>query len=118
MQIYKSKIENIIVVPLLVPDDVDRNWQKITEEEIRKSSAEFIENIKDKKVNIGHRDWTDIDWAKFVGSYIAPIDMKFEKWEIKAWTWIVDIRLPAEIYKNIKKWDFSGVSIEWFWQVN
>ena len=118
MKIFKSSQANVVITPVLVPDVKDRNWDVITSDEIQKTAYEFITNLEDKSVNVNHEDWTDIEKAKFVESYIAPIDMNLWGWEIIVkWTWVVWIYLPDEVYKQAMDWEFGSVSMEWTWYV-
>ena len=61
---------NTILFVALEPDEIDRNGDKITVEEIHKAAYEFMYNLSVKKVNVNHLDNTDIDEARFVESYI------------------------------------------------
>ena len=115
-KIYKSAVKNVVIVPVLAPDEVDRNWDIIDETEITKTAYEFIKNLNSKTVNLDHEDWTDLNWAEYVESYIAPIDLNFWDWDlILKWTWLVWIYLPDEIYKQAIDWAFSWISMEWYW---
>ena len=113
-EIYKSAQANTVIVPVLVPDVEDRNWDIITQAEIQKTAYEFITNLEKKSVDIDHINGTDIEWAEFVESYIAPVDM--ELWEnniIKKGSWVVWIKLPEAIYKQALDWEFWAVSMDW-----
>jgi len=110
---FKSAITNTIIVPVLTPDLVDKNWDLITADEIQKTAYEFILNLEKKSVNIDHEDGTDIEDAKFVESFIAPVDLNFWDWNIIVkGSWLVWIQLPEAIYKEALKWNFTAVSME------
>ncbi len=116
---FKSATANVVITPVLVPDVEDRNWDVISSFEIQKTAYEFIENLSKKSVNIDHEDWTDIDWVKYVESYIVPVDMNFWEWEIiTKGTWVVWIKLTEELYKQALEWEFTSVSMEWWWNSN
>jgi hypothetical protein len=56
MKIIKNNDNfNTILFAALVPNEVDRNGDIITEKEITKTAHEFMENILNKKVNVNHQ---------------------------------------------------------------
>ena len=107
---------NVVLFTILVPDKVDFNWDKISEKEITKTAYEFIQNIWEKKVNKNHEDWTDLETIKFVESYIAPVDIPVWDNVITKWSWVLGIQFDKITYEDILNWDYSGVSMEWFWK--
>lgn len=84
MQFDISKITNqdsihkIITFPVLVPDEEDLNGDIITQDEIVKTAISFALAIGDKKINFDHEDGTDTIEARFVETYILPMDMIME----------------------------------------
>ena len=113
--IKTDNLLNVALYCVLTPDYIDRNWDKISQEEITKTAYEFIQNLEKKAVNINHEENTDLETAKFVESYITPVDI--EVWEniIKKWSWIVWIQFDKSTYEDILKWEYVGVSMDWFW---
>jgi len=110
MEILKtSDKHNTILFVALEPDEVDRNGDKISTDEIHKTAYEFMQNLSVKKVNVNHLDDTDINDAKFVESYI----LNETRWEVKKWSWIVWIKFPEKIYKQFMDGEFVWISIEW-----
>ncbi len=111
LKIKKTNKFNVILFIALVPDEVDRNWDIITAEEITKTAYEFFKNIENKSINVDHKDKV-IEWT-FVESYLLPIDMETEEWIVPAGSWIVGIQFDEDIYNQIESWEYVGISIEW-----
>lgn len=115
MQIIKTDNGfNTVLFVALVPMEVDRNGDMITEEEITKTAHDFVRNLAKKAVNIDHQDNTDIVTAEFVESFIAPVDIQVGLETIPKWSWVVGIRFDDATYKAIQDGDFVGISIEWY----
>ncbi len=117
MKVLKTEevIHNTISFVALEPDIVDYNWDIVNKDEIIKVAHNFMINLQDKTVNINHQDDTDLpkDDARFVESYILPIDVDFD-WEIlHAWSWIVAIKFSDEVYQKVIDWDYVWISVEW-----
>jgi hypothetical protein len=72
---------NTVTFVVLEPDTVDYNGDTITADEIIKTAHEFMINLQDKTVNVDHEPGTEIDPedAKFVESFILPMDLEFEE---------------------------------------
>lgn len=105
---------NTVLFVALVPNEMDRNWDYITEHEITKTAHDFMINLHEKRVNVDHQKETDIEDAKFVESFIAPVDIHVWMEIIPKWSWVVGIRFDSATYQEILEWDFVGISIEWF----
>lgn len=76
MQIIKTDNGfNTVLFVALVPLEIDRNGDIITEEEITKTAHDFVRNLGKKAVNIDHEDNTVITTAEFVESFVAPVDI-------------------------------------------
>jgi hypothetical protein len=113
-KIKKSSIANVVVVPVLIPDEEDLNGDIISSEEIQKTAYEFIENLASKEVNIDHTT-EEVKDAEFVESYIAPIDLDFGDGEtVPKGSWIVGIKLSDKFYEMAMSGEFVGVSMEGF----
>ena len=100
---------------VLTPDEEDRNWDIISEDEIIKTAHNFGENIWEKFLNIDHKDDTHIDEAKFVyvENFIAPNDIIVWDSIVKKGSWYVWIKfLDEELYEAVKNWEFVWVSME------
>ncbi len=113
--VKNSSLHKTISFVVLVPDEVDFNWDKISEDEIIKTAHEFMINIQDKFLNIDHKDWTKIDKSKyaFVENFIAPNDIIVWDEIVKKWSWYVWIKFfDDEIYNDILNWKYVGVSME------
>lgn len=117
MKIFKTQqeIHNTVSFVALEPDVVDYNGDIINKDEIIKVAHDFMINLQDKVVNVNHQDNTDlpVDEARFVESYILPVDIDFD-WEIlHAWSWIVAIKFNDEMYQKVINGDFIWISVEW-----
>lgn len=99
MKIYKTdKSHNTATFVVLEPDSVDRNWDKISENEIIKTAHEFMFNLDKKWVNVNHEKGTDVSSVFFVESFVAPVDIESGAEIIKKWSWLVGMKFPEEIY--------------------
>jgi hypothetical protein len=81
MKIFKTQqeIHNTVSFVALEPDIVDYNGDIISVDEVIKTAHNFMLNLQDKVVNINHQKGTDLpkDEARFVESYILPVDIDF-----------------------------------------
>lgn len=76
MQIIKTDNGfNTVLFVALVPFEIDRNGDIITDEEITKTAHDFVKHLSKKAVNVDHEDDTEIKTADFVESFIAPVDI-------------------------------------------
>ena len=116
MQIIKTDNGfNTVLFVALVPLEVDRNWDIITEQEITKTAHDFVMNLSKKAVNVDHEDDTEIKTAEFVESFIAPVEIQVWFETIPKGSWVIGIKFDDETYKAIQDGDFVGISIEWYW---
>ena len=102
---------------VLTPNIEDRNWDIIKEEEIIKTAHDFWANMQNKFLNIDHKENSNIEKTQyqFVENFIAPNDIIIWENIVKKWSWYVWIKFTnEELYKNVKAWDFVGVSMEWY----
>lgn len=67
---------NTVLFVALVPFEVDRNGDIITQDEITKTAHEFVRNLSKKVVNVDHEDDTEIRTAEYVESFIAPVEIQ------------------------------------------
>ena len=104
---------NVVLFIALVPEETDLNGDSISEAEITKTAYEFMQNLQEKKVNVTHKDGTDISGAIFVESYIVLTDTEYEGSVIPKGSWIVGIQLDDENYQKVLDGDFIWISIEW-----
>lgn len=113
MQIIKTDNSfNTVLFVALVPLEIDRNGDIITEEEITKTAHDFVRNLNKKAVNVDHVDDTEIKTAEFVESFIAPVDIPVGLETIPQGAWVVGIRFDDDTYKAIQDGEFVGISIE------
>lgn len=113
MQIIKTDNSfNTVLFVALVPLEIDRNGDIITEEEITKTAHDFVRNLGKKAVNVDHEDNTEITTAEFVESFIAPVDIPVGLETIPQGAWVVGIRFDDDTYKAIQDGEFVGISIE------
>lgn len=115
--ISKSEKLNTILFVALAPDEIDRNWDVISEIEITKTAHEFMENLSEKNVDIDHNNLNQVENIKFVESFVAPVPILLENGNIiPKWAWVVWIKFEEEIYNKFLSWDFVWISIEWVWK--
>lgn len=113
MQMIKSDNGfNTVLFVALVPFEIDRNGDIITEEEITKTAHEFVRNLWEKSVNVDHVADTDIKTAEFVESFVAPVTIPVGLETIPKGSWVVGIKFDDDTYKAIQDGEFVGISIE------
>lgn len=114
-QLFKTQWHNTVVFAVLVPNEIDRNGDYITVDEITKTAHNFVINLHEKKVNIDHQKGTDIPTAQFVESYIAPVDISVDDTNvIPQWSRMVGIKFDDDMYQAILNGEYIGVSMEWY----
>lgn len=108
-----SETHKTITFAILVPDEVDLNGDMIPKDEIVKTAHNFVETLDLKKVNVDHKDGTDIPTVKIVESYILPMDMPID-WEIiPEGSWMVALKFEDDkLYQDVLNWDYVWVSME------
>ncbi|MDR0607078.1 MAG: XkdF-like putative serine protease domain-containing protein [Candidatus Peribacteria bacterium] len=104
--IRKVHTFNTVIFVALVPDVEDRNGDIISEEEIRKTAYDFMENIQEKQVNINHEPDTIITSAIFVESAIATQDLEWEKGTVPKGSRLIGIKFDDETYQKVLDGEF------------
>jgi len=116
MKIFKTDTKHkTILFIVLAPDEVDRNGDLITKDEIIKTAHEFGKCMCEKYLNIDHNNNMKIDKQKydFVESFVVPFDMEINNETIKEWTWFVWIKFKDEkLFQAVQNWEFVWVSME------
>ena len=115
MQILKTSMKhNTVTFVALTPDEVDRNGDIISEDEIIKTAHEFMSNLNTKSVNIDHKEGTDIKKSEafFVESYVLPVDLVIASETIVKGSWLVGIKFSDGMFERVLAWDFVWISIE------
>lgn len=115
--VSEDNVHKIITFPVLVPDEEDLNGDTITKDEIVKTAINFALSLWVKKINIDHQDGTDTLEARFVETYILPIDMWMPGGLLPQGTWMVGIQFSEELYQKVIDGDIIGVSMEWWGNV-
>lgn len=115
--ISKNEWLNTILFVALVPDEIDRNWDIISEFEITKTAHEFMTNLQEKNIDIDHNPENTLDDFKFVESFISQNEIILENWNIiPKWSWVVWIKFEPEIYQKFVSWEYVWISIFWVWK--
>lgn len=108
-----SEVHKTITFAVLIPNEVDLNNDTIDADEIIKTAHNFVENLDLKKINVDHKDWTDIATIKIVESYILPQTMEFEDWSLPEWTWMVALKFEDDLlYQSVLNGEYVGISME------
>lgn len=100
---------------ILTPDEVDRNWDVISEDEIIKTAHDFGANMWEKFLNVDHKSDSIIDKEKYiyVENFIAPNDIIIWDNIVKKWSWYVWIKfIDEKLYNDVKNWEYVWVSME------
>jgi len=113
-KLIKAQWHNTVVFAVLIPDEVDRNGDMITADEITKTAHDFVINLSSKTVNVDHQKGTDIPTAQFVESYILPIDLTVDGGTLPMWTRMVGIKFDDKTYQDVISGEYVGVSMEWY----
>lgn len=92
---------------VLEPDEVDLQGDTYTEAEVRKACHNF--NQFCEKAYLDHA--VETEDAKFVESYIAPSDLEINGEQVKKGTWLAVVQFEPEIWKDVKKGKYTGLSI-------
>lgn len=109
--IKKSDEEKTVTGIALQPDDVDAQGESVSADVIRKAAHKFVEgyNIV-TRLGLQHNDFKKR--FSLLESYLAPIDMKLEKENIKKGAWIITVRVKDDdVWKKIKNGEIKGFSI-------
>lgn len=108
-----SETHKTITFAILVPNEVDLNGDVIPKDEIVKTAHNFVETLDLKKVNVDHKDNTDISSVKIVESYILPMDMAVWWETLPEGTWMVALKFEDDkLYQDVLNWEYIGVSME------
>lgn len=120
IRLLKTETHNTITFVALEPDVEDNNWDIASHDEVIKACHTFMINMQENWVtaNINHVENTDIDVsdARFVESYILPMDMDFEEGTVSKWSWLVAIKFSDTLFDKIIAWEIIGISIEGWYQ--
>lgn len=108
----QDSVHKIITFPVLVPDEKDFNWDIISQDEIVKTAINFALSLGTKQINFDHQDGTDTTEARFVETYILPIDMVMEGGILPKGTWMVWIQFSETLYQKFIDGEIVGVSME------
>ena len=100
--------EHIVYGIVYEPDTVDAQNDMASADAIKKAAYDFMENVQTFKVmHKGKKVKT-----KILENYIAPVDFKIGKREIKKGAWILVTRvLDKQLWKDIKSGDINGYSM-------
>lgn len=100
--------QGLITSLVLRPDETDLHGDTYTAEEVEKACHDF--NVHCRKTNIQHTKMADFD---IVESYISKSSFELGDGEVKKGDWIAVMHVPpaSEIWKKVKKGEFTGFSI-------
>lgn len=113
--IFKQDDEKRIVTGIVLePDVVDLQGDIITEDEIEKTAAFFLQ--KSRTIGFRHRKKTG---AVLVGSMVMPasftVDGPNGKQKVKKGTWLISVHVPDEkLWSEIKKKNINAFSVGGF----
>ncbi len=111
----KNSTHRTATFVILVPDVEDYHGHVFTADEIIKTAHEFMQNIKDKYVNVNHEPNTIQTDVIYVESFIAPVDIEVWGGTIKAGSWMVGMQFSEEKWKMIEDGEIVWVSMEGKW---
>ncbi|NDK09763.1 hypothetical protein GW846_03210 [Candidatus Gracilibacteria bacterium] len=120
IKLLKTESHNTITFVALEPDVEDNNGDTASRDEVIKACHQFMINMQESGVtaNINHEEDTDIDCteARFVESYILPMDMEFEHGVVSKGSWLVAIKFSDALFDKVIAGEIIGISIEGWYQ--
>ena len=88
------------------PDEVDYNKDVITKDEIIKTAHNFVENLDLKKINVDHKEWTEIPSAR-----LLKVISYLKIWPLKIEYYTEGTRMVAN---QVWRWSIIPGRIEWW----
>ena len=112
IQIIKSVNEDLrrATFIAMMPDHTDLHGDFTSSDEVRKAHYSFFKS--DQNANLCHISMTD-DF-EIVESYLMPVDVKLDGYDVKKGTWVVTLQVAehaSDLWSSIKNGEFNGVSI-------
>ncbi|SFX83673.1 Putative phage serine protease XkdF, partial [Thermoactinomyces sp. DSM 45891] len=105
--IYKNPEKRIVYGPVLIPDEIDHDGDKISKEKIEEVAHCFVE----KYANIDLQHSLN-NVGSLVESYIAPMDLNFGEITVPEGSWMLGVRVTDDsAWSNVKKGKLTGFSI-------
>lgn len=113
--IKTNESHKTVTFAVLVPDEIDLNNDAISKDEIVKTAHEFVASLNLKKINVDHKEWSELDESlvKIVESYILPMDLATDWWVLPEGTRMVALKFEDDaMYQWVLNGDYVGVSME------
>ncbi len=106
---------HFVLAPVLVPEEVDRQGDIISEEEIAKAAHQFLADMRerDADTDLQHKFDVNPEQIALVESYVTTVPIDFGNGKVvKSGTWLAgwEIRDPA-LWTSIVKGQLTGLSI-------
>jgi hypothetical protein len=100
------------------PDEIDKQEDFATTEEIEKACHDFMRhiqgrssnNIKKGALGLMHKEWGD-DLGDIVECYCAPVDMTIGDELVKKGTWLLGAVWSPEAFEKIENGELTGYSM-------
>ncbi len=103
----KSDDKKLVYGVVYEPDMLDTDNEFANEIEIEKASHEFLADSR----NIDLQHNFQKDYGTVVESYIAPVNFKIDKSEIKKGSWVLVTKATDEVWEQVKKGEITGYSM-------
>lgn len=108
-RLVKAEEERIVYGVVLEPDEVDKQNDTVSAEEIRSAAHKFMEDFG--VLGLQHREAIN-GQVKLLENFIAPTDFEMEGDKIKKGSWVMAERiLSDDLWEKIKKGEITGFSI-------
>ncbi len=111
-----EKVDEQIVYGIVYePDTVDAQGDEANAEVIKKAAYGFMENAQNFKVMHKGKNVK----VQILENYLAPVDFKINKRQVKKGTWILVTRiLDKKLWKQIKEGNLTGYSMAGYAKVD
>lgn len=105
--VQKDEDERVVTGPVLIPDQEDKHGDVVRADNIQDVAYKFMEEFQN--VDLMH---TFKEVGVPVESYLAPMDLDFEKMTVPEGSWMMSVRVTDdETWQAIKRGDLTGFSI-------
>lgn len=113
--VKSDEMKQILVVPVLVPEDVDAQDDIYSHDEVEKAAHLFMRDyVKgESELGLDHERVLDRQKAHIVELWIEKADVQYGDEVIPKGTWMIAIHIPdVEVWKSALAGERTGASIE------
>jgi len=110
-----DQMKQVLVVPVLIPEDVDAQEDIYSAEEIEKAAHRFLTEYAKGEAELGldHASTLDRQKARLVESWLEKADVRYGAELIPQGSWMIAIHIPdVDVWKSALEGERTGASIE------